>query len=272
MADEDEPWRSNTPWRRDSTEVGPPDRVGARAVGPDASVVERRRPGNGMSSETVLFDVRRPAGALDRYVARLAPLPDAVSRCSPSTTSSSSANACSSCAAHTDVPAPEVACARTRLVVARHAVPRHAPRRRRSRRPTSRPTSSMGGCSTPRPSSAPRCSATRVDVLARLHELTPDDARPRVPRRGPSTAPTRSTSSSATSAGTTSGRARVRAYPLIERTFAWLDEHRPAEGDARCSTGATPASATCCTATSSRSRCSTGRWRRSARARSTSRG
>ena len=51
--------------------------------------------------------------------------------------------------------------------------------------------------------------------------------------------------------------------PLLERTFEWLEDNWPARGGrraSRCCCGATPGWATCCTATSGRWRCWTGRW------------
>ena len=50
--------------------------------------------------------------------------------------------------------------------------------------------------------------------------------------------------------------------PLLERTFDWLEANWPAEAAAPspCCCGAMPGSATCCTATSRRWRCWTGRW------------
>src|SRR5471030_1129980 len=71
MADEIE---FETPWRRDLDELG--GALGAwvaETVGSDATVVDVASPGNGMSSETVLFSVRS-GSRLDRYAARLAPL------------------------------------------------------------------------------------------------------------------------------------------------------------------------------------------------------
>ena len=63
-----------TPWRRDLDEVGPAMEKWARAkLGPDAQVSSVSSPGNGMSSETVLFDMTVD-GEHERYAARLAPV------------------------------------------------------------------------------------------------------------------------------------------------------------------------------------------------------
>src|SRR5438132_9640451 len=72
-----------TPWRRDLLELG--TALGAwvaEVIGADATVSDVASPGNGMSSETVLFSVHRSAAGggvgerIDRYAARLAPLPE----------------------------------------------------------------------------------------------------------------------------------------------------------------------------------------------------
>src|SRR5262249_18742354 len=65
-----------TPWRRDAAEVGP--RLSAWAAarfGPDVAVADLREPGNGLSSETLLFDLVYPDGERVRAAARLASLP-----------------------------------------------------------------------------------------------------------------------------------------------------------------------------------------------------
>src|SRR5258706_13121711 len=65
-----------TPWRRDLGEVGPAVERWAKAtLGPDAQVSEVSSPGNGMSSETVLFEMTI-GGETERYAAPLAPMPE----------------------------------------------------------------------------------------------------------------------------------------------------------------------------------------------------
>src|SRR6476646_12146069 len=68
----------DTPWRRALDEVEPALNAWALArFAEPVAVANVASPGNGMSSETVLFDVHNVAeGGVDRYVARLAPLPD----------------------------------------------------------------------------------------------------------------------------------------------------------------------------------------------------
>src|SRR3990172_5949772 len=68
----------DTPWRRDPAEVTPLlDAWAKHAVDPSAEVTGMETPGgNGASSETMLFSMRRSAtGEAEGYVARLAPLP-----------------------------------------------------------------------------------------------------------------------------------------------------------------------------------------------------
>ena len=66
----DEPIELDTPWRRDPDELASRLTEWARAViAPDVTVCEAIAPGNGMSSETVLFDLTRRRRA-DRALRR----------------------------------------------------------------------------------------------------------------------------------------------------------------------------------------------------------
>ena len=66
-----------TPWRRDPAETEPAlQRWVEHTQGVGARVTELGEPGNGMSSETVLFTVERPDHEPERLVARLAPMSD----------------------------------------------------------------------------------------------------------------------------------------------------------------------------------------------------
>ena len=76
-------------------------------------------PGNGMSSETVLFAVDRRDGETDRYAAAPRAAARAVSGVPAVRPRAPAARAWTSCAPHTDVPAPEVRLVRTRSEVAR---------------------------------------------------------------------------------------------------------------------------------------------------------
>ena len=105
-------------------------RLGAENVGADATVTDVASPGNGMSSETVLFEVtaRRRDSSATRPASRRCPSSIPSSR---STTSSCSAGAWTSCAPTPTCPRPRSSWQRARPEVAGHAVPRDAPHRRR---------------------------------------------------------------------------------------------------------------------------------------------
>src|SRR3977135_2656222 len=67
-----------TPWRRALDEIEPALNAWALATFAEpVAVANVASPGNGMSSETVLFEVQNVAeGGVARFVARLAPLSD----------------------------------------------------------------------------------------------------------------------------------------------------------------------------------------------------
>src|SRR3954447_23471358 len=73
----EEPLEPDTPWRRSLDELEPALNAWALATFAEpVAVANVASPGNGMSSETVLFDVHNVAeGGVDHFVARLAPLP-----------------------------------------------------------------------------------------------------------------------------------------------------------------------------------------------------
>src|SRR5712671_870187 len=97
----------DTPWRRDLAEVGPEIQKWARAmIGPDAVVSSASAPGNGMSSETVLFEMTLD-GEHERYAARLAPLPE-VYPVFPEYDIELQAKCMRLVQARTDVPVPDV--------------------------------------------------------------------------------------------------------------------------------------------------------------------
>src|SRR5690554_217506 len=97
----------DTPWRRDVGEVGERLTAWARArVAPDAIVTNAASPGNGMSSETVLFEMT-VGGETERYCARLAPTKD-VYPVFPEYDIERQAKCMNLVRAHTDVPAPDV--------------------------------------------------------------------------------------------------------------------------------------------------------------------
>ena len=66
-----------TPWRRDPSETAPAlQRWAEHRIGSGVVVSDVGEPGNGMSSETALFTATHPDGKAERLVARLAPMPD----------------------------------------------------------------------------------------------------------------------------------------------------------------------------------------------------
>ncbi len=129
-------------------------------------------PGNGMSSETVLFDVQNLAeGGVDRYVARLAPLPD-LYPVFPDYDLELQRKCMDLVRTATDVPAPEVAFyerdsewLRTPFLVMRR-VDGTAP-------PDIPPYVFEGWILDASPEERRRLQDSSVGVLARLHEITP---------------------------------------------------------------------------------------------------
>ena len=223
----DEPIELDTPWRRDPDELASRLTEWARAViAPDVTVCEASAPGNGMSSETVLFDLRDGNGHIEHYVARVEPLPE-VYPVFPEYNLGLQKRCMELVRAHTDVPAPEVPYAEDRRAVARLAVHRDEAGRRcaAARRPAVR-VRWLGDGREP-PKTAAACNATPC-------------ACSRGCTRSPRTRTTSRSSCDRSTATTALDQqlgyqrwyydwAREGAsYPLIERTFAWLEEHRPA--------------------------------------------
>jgi aminoglycoside phosphotransferase (APT) family kinase protein len=97
-----------TPWRRDLVEQGSALGPWAKEkIGPDATITDVASPGNGMSSETVLFTVQRSSGDDSQYAARLAPLPE-LYPVFPQYDLELQHRCMDLVRVHTDVPAPEV--------------------------------------------------------------------------------------------------------------------------------------------------------------------
>ncbi len=225
MADEIE---FETPWRRELDELG--TALGAWAVakiGPDAVVTDVASPGNGMSSETVLFAVGRESGASDRYAARLAPLPE-LYPVFPQYDLELQRKCMDLVRANTDVPAPEVLWFESDLNWL--GTPFLVMRRIDGEAPPDIPPYVFGGwMMDATPEQRERLQNSSVSVIARLHEITPD------------------THDLAFLAQPAHGKSPLDqqlgyqrwyyewardgvSYPLIERTFQWLDDNRPAEG------------------------------------------
>ena len=224
----DEPVMIDTPWRRDPADVAEQLSAWARAtVGPDAFVTDVAMPeGNGMSSETVLFTLHRDGGAA-RQVARLAPLPG-VFPVFPEYDLSLQARCMRLVAEATDVPVPAVPwyeddpqwLGSPFLVMSRVD----------GRVPPDVPPYVFGGwvCDLT-PGEREQLETSTMSVLARLHRIRPEThdlsflARP---EHGASALDQQLGHQRAYYEWAREGQ----RYPLIERTFAWLDEHRPDEG------------------------------------------
>jgi aminoglycoside phosphotransferase (APT) family kinase protein len=228
MADDEPIIELNTPWRRDLTEVGPLLEAWARKnVAPDAEVSEASAPGNGMSSETVLFEMTA-AGEHERYAARLAPQPD-VFPVFPEYDIELQAKCMRLVREHTDVPAPDVRWVEldpqwlgTPFLVMRR-IDGDAP-------PDIPPYVFMGWVVDATPEQRAAMQTRTLEVLTKLHRLNPQNADLSFlarPQHG------------ATALQQQLGHERWyydwaregQRYPLIERTFEWLDAHLPPEGD-----------------------------------------
>jgi aminoglycoside phosphotransferase (APT) family kinase protein len=222
---DDAPLELNTPWRRDLSEVGESlQRWASARVAPDAVVTEAASPGNGMSSETVLFEMTAN-GEHERYAARLAPTAD-VYPVFAEYDIELQAKCMQVVRAHTDVPAPDVRWLEldeqwlgTKFLVMRR-IDGQAP-------PDIPPYVFMGWVADASPEQRATMQRRTLEVLAKLHGITPANADLSFlarPQHG------------ATALEQQLGHERwyyewaregVR-YPLIERTFEWLETHWPA--------------------------------------------
>jgi aminoglycoside phosphotransferase (APT) family kinase protein len=218
----------HTPWRRNLDELGPALQRWARAkVDPGAIIASASSPGNGYSSETALFEMTA-GGATERYAARLAPMPD-VYPVFQQYDIDVQARCMRLVREHTDVPVPTVSW--VELDAEWLGTPFLVMNRIDGSAPADVPPYNMEGWvldATPEQRSLLEQSA--VDVLARLHSITPENADLSFlarPEHG------------ATALAQHLGHERAyyewaregAHYPLIERTFAWLDANRPAEGE-----------------------------------------
>ena len=234
---EENPLEIDTPWRRDLAEVGPALERWARAVvDAGARVANAAAPGNGMSSETVLFEMT-VGGETERYAARLAPTAD-VYPVFPEYDIELQAKCMKLVRAQTDVPAPEVRWLEldeqwlgTRFLVMKR-IDGDAP-------PDIPPYVFMGWVADATPEQRAAMQRRTLEVLVALHRLHPGNADLSFlarPQHGD------------TALRQQLGHERWYyewaregiSYPLIESTFAWLEEHWPDEretvlnwGDAR---------------------------------------
>jgi aminoglycoside phosphotransferase (APT) family kinase protein len=218
----------DAPWRRDLGEVGPAVEKWARAtLGPDAVVTEVSAPGNGMSSETVLFEMAQ-GGETERYAARLAPMPE-VYPVFPEYDIELQAKCMRLVEARTDVPVPDVRWVEldpqwlgTKFLVMRR-IDGEAP-------PDIPPYVFGGWVADAPPETRAAMQTSTLEILKKLHELNPENsdlaflARPKH--------------------GATALRRQIgyqrwyydwardgMSYPLIDASFEWLESHWPDEGE-----------------------------------------
>jgi aminoglycoside phosphotransferase (APT) family kinase protein len=218
-----------TPWRRDLAELGTALHAWAsQTIGSDATVAEVASPGNGMSSETVLFAVRRSGSdAADRYAARLAPLPD-LYPVFPQYDLELQHRCMDLVRAHTDVPAPEVVWYEPDSKWL--GTPFLVMRRIDGEAPPDIPPYVFGGWMMDASSEQrARLQTASVSVIARLHDITPEQH-----DLSFLTQPEYGASALDQQLGYQRwyyewARDGV-TYPLIERTLQWLDINRPDEG------------------------------------------
>jgi aminoglycoside phosphotransferase (APT) family kinase protein len=218
----------DTPWRRDLAELGAA--LGAAAadhIRADATGTDVASPGNAMSSETVLVTVGRSDGGSDRYAARLAPLPE-LYPVFPQYDLELQQRCMDLVRAHTDVPAPEVVWYEpdSRWL----GTPFLVMRRIDGEAPPDIPPYVFGGwMMDATPEQRSRLQERSVGVIARLHEITPekhDLAFLAQPAHGSSPLDQQLGYQRWYYEWARDGV----TYPLIERTFRWLDDNRPDEG------------------------------------------
>ena len=215
---------TDTPWRRDPSELAAQLAAWARqAIDADARVDNVVAPENGMSSESVLFDVTA-GGTVDHLVARLAPLPSLVPVFEHYDIEMQ-ADVMRLVGERTSVPVPEVP--HVVLDVSFLQVPFLVMRRLSGRAPTDVPPYVFGGWVADLGEDGRRqMQRNCVEVLVKLHELTRENADLaflELPQHG-----TDALDQHLGYQRSYYEWARDGArYPIIERTFEWLDANRP---------------------------------------------
>lgn len=224
MADDDVTMNLDTPWRRDAAEVGASLESWARSeIAPDAELVSVSTPENGMSSESILFDISH-GGRLDRLVARLAPLPSLVPVFQDYDIELQ-AKVMRLVGERTDVPVPEVpwvvldpSVLDTQFLVMRRV---------EGQPPTDVPPYVFGGWVTElSDDERARMQHNAVSVLVRLHELRPDNADLSFLARSQH-GDDALDQHLGHERGYYEWARDDRRFPLIERTFEWLEANRP---------------------------------------------
>lgn len=226
MADENTPegFELDTPWRRSPDELA--EALGTWAVegiAADAKVVNVVAPENGMSSESILFDVEHE-GTVDRLVARLAPLPSLVPVFQHYDIEMQ-AKAMRLVGERTSVPVPEVP-----YVIMDESylqVPFLVMKRSSGTAPTDVPPYVFGGWVADL-SEADRDLMQRnaVETLVKLHELRPDNADLSFLER-PKHGADYLDQHLGHERGYYEWARDGKTFPLIERTFDWLEANRP---------------------------------------------
>jgi aminoglycoside phosphotransferase (APT) family kinase protein len=225
MADNDEGFHATeTPWRRDPSELtGRLTDWATTAFGAGSSVANVVAPDNGMSSESCLFDITLD-GQTTQYVARMAPLPHVIP-VFQNYDIQLQANAMNVVRANTSVPVPEVT--HVELDTAVLDTPFLVMKRLPGSAPSDMPPYVFGGwvCDL---SEEGRQTMQRnaVRTLVDLHELRPDNTDLAFLAR-----PDKGNSALDQHLGHERdyyewARGDIH-YPLIERTFEWLDANRP---------------------------------------------
>ena len=229
MADMD-PETLTTPWRRDPAETTPAlARWVAHTMGDDARVEDVGEPGNGMSSETALFTVVHANGEREHLVARLAPMPD-VYPVFPHYDLDLQRRCMDLVRERTTAPAP--VCRYLETDTAWLGTPFLVMERIDGEAPADVPPYVFGGWvmdATPEQRDA--LVANSVEVLAQVHTINPTNADLTfITGPDPVGSPM-----DAQLAGQREYYEWARdgvTYPLIERTFEWLNDHRPPEPEA----------------------------------------
>ncbi len=214
-----------TPWRRDPSETAPAlQRWAEHTVGAGVVVSDVGEPGNGMSSETALFSITHPDGHTERLVARLAPSPDVYPVFA--TYDLAMQRGCMDLVRErTAAPAPVCRWLETDASwLGTHFLVMD---RIDGDAPADIPPYVFGGwLMDASPDERDALVRNSVAVLAEVHRIDPDNA-------DLSFVTTVPAGRSAMVAQLEDQRAYYEwaredvTYPLIERTFAWLDAHRP---------------------------------------------
>jgi len=227
-----DPETMTTPWRRDPSETAPAlQRWAEHTMGAGVQVSDVGEPGNGMSSETALFTVTHPDGRVERLVARLAPKPDVFPVFQ--TYDLALQKQCMDLVRErTAAPAP--VCRWLESDPAWLGTPFLVMNRVDGEAATDVPPYVFGGWvmdATPQQRDA--MMRASVAVLAEIHRIDPsntDLSFVKDPRgESPATAPSAMQSQLDAQRSYYEWARDGVSYPLIERTFAWLDANRPDE-------------------------------------------